>query len=66
MKNLVLTFLLAVLIVLTAVSVRRVVAGNAPAAGQGPTLIAIGPEPVPWPPDVTIGPEPVPWPPDAH
>jgi hypothetical protein len=30
-------------------------------AGQKPTLVAIGPEPVPpLPPKVTIGPEPVP------
>jgi len=46
MKNLVLTFLLALLVVLTAISVRRMVAGNATAAGS-PTLVAIGTDPVP-------------------
>jgi len=54
MKNLVLTFLLALLVVLTAISVRRVIAGTAPAAPAS-GLIAIGTSPVPWPP-----PEPTP------
>jgi hypothetical protein len=68
MKNLVLTFLLALLVVLTCVSMRRMVAGTATFAGQKPTLVAIGPEPVPFPPPthVTIGPEPVPFPPPTH
>jgi hypothetical protein len=47
MKNLVLTFLLAVLVVLTCVSIRRMVGGTATLAGQKPTLVAIGSEPVP-------------------
>lgn len=50
MKNLVLTFVLALLVVLTIVSVRRMVAGNVASTGQKPTLLAIGVEPVPWPP----------------
>jgi hypothetical protein len=47
MKNLVLTFLLALLVVLTCVSIRRMVGGTPTFAGQKPTLVAIGPEPVP-------------------
>jgi hypothetical protein len=47
MKNLVLTFLLAVLVVLTCVSIRRMVGGNPAFAGQKPALVAIGSEPVP-------------------
>ena len=50
MKNLVLTFLLALLVVLTAISVRRMVAGTATAAGHKPALVAIGVDPVPLPP----------------
>jgi len=46
MKNLALTLLLALLVVLTAVSVRRAVAGNATSAGS-PALVAIGTDPVP-------------------
>jgi hypothetical protein len=67
MKNLVLTFLLALLVVAAAISVRRVVAGNATTAGQRPALLAIGSGPVPpWPPPVAIGSGPVPpWPPLA-
>ena len=49
MKNLVLTFFLALLVVLTCVSIRRMVAGTATSAGQKPTLVAIGGEPVPLP-----------------
>jgi hypothetical protein len=47
MKNLVLTFLLALLVVLTCVSIRRMVGGTPTFAGQKPTLLAIGVEPVP-------------------
>jgi hypothetical protein len=47
MKNLVLTFLLALLVVLTCVSIRRMVGGTPTFAGQKPTLVAIGVEPVP-------------------
>jgi hypothetical protein len=50
MRNLVLTFLFALLVVWTALSVRRMVAGNVTSTGQKPTLLAIGVEPVPWPP----------------
>ena len=50
MKNLVLTFLLALLVVLTSVSIRRMVGGTPTFAGQKPALVAIGPEPVPFPP----------------
>jgi hypothetical protein len=46
MKNLVLTFLLALLVVLTALSARRMVAGGSCAAGS-PSLVAIGGDPVP-------------------
>jgi hypothetical protein len=65
MKNLILTFLLALLVVLTAISVRRMVAGTATAAGQSPTLVAIGTDPVPLPPHklAAIGTDPVPLPP---
>ena len=49
MKNLIVTLLLALLVVLTAVSVRRTVAGNATTVGS-PALMAIGTEPVPLPP----------------
>jgi len=49
MKNLVLTFLLALLVVLTAISVRRMVAGTTTAV-KSPALIAIGGDPVPLPP----------------
>jgi hypothetical protein len=35
------------LVVLTCISMRRMVAGTATSAGQKPTLVAIGPEPVP-------------------
>ena len=66
MKNLVVTLLLAMLVVLTAVSVRRMVAGNATYAGT-PTLVAIGTDPVPPVPPgkpsgktLAIGTDPVP------
>jgi len=66
MKNLTLTFLLALLVVLTCFSVRRIVGGVPSFAGQKPMLVAIGPEPVPPPPhSVAIGPEPVPPPPHS-
>ena len=50
MKNIILTFLLALLVVVTAISVRRMAAGNATATGQRPALMAIGTGPVPYPP----------------
>jgi len=45
MKNLVLTFLLALLVVVTCVSIRQMVCGTS--AGQKPALVAIGGAPVP-------------------
>jgi len=66
MKNFTLTFLLALLVVLTAICVRRTVAGTATAPGESPTLVAIGTDPVPLPPPhklVGIGTDPVPLPP---
>jgi len=47
MKNLVLTFLLALLVVMTCVSIRRMVGGTPTFAGQKPALVAIGVEPFP-------------------
>ena len=56
MKNLVLTFLLAFLVVVTVISVRRMVAGSAAVTGQGPILMAIGTDPVPpFPPPGVVG-----------
>jgi hypothetical protein len=66
MKNIIFTFLLALLVVVTAISVRRMVAGTGTAAAQSPTLLAIGTDPVPFPPGsklVGIGTDPVPFPP---
>ena len=66
MKNLVVTFVLALLVVVTAISVRRMVTGAATAAGQGPAVMAIGtdPVPLPYPPKrlAAIGTDPVPLP----
>jgi len=64
MKNIFLTFFLALLVVVTAITVRRMVAGTGTAAAQNPTLLAIGTDPVPFPPGlVGIGTDPVPFPP---
>lgn len=66
MKNYTLTFLLAVLVVLTSVMLRKSFAGATPMSNQGSTLVAIGPAPVPLPPSVAaIGPAPVPLPPSV-
>jgi hypothetical protein len=46
-KNIAVTFLLALLVVLTCVSIRRMVGGTPTFAGQKVALVAIGPEPVP-------------------
>ena len=59
MKSLASTLLLALLVVLTSVSIRRMVGGIPTFAGQTPVLVGIGPEPVP-PLRAAIGPEPVP------
>ena len=64
MKNYLLAFLLALLVVLTAISLRRGVAG----IGGSPTpwppdAVAIGGSPTPWPANVLgIGGSPTPWP----
>jgi hypothetical protein len=64
MKNYILTFLLAVLVVLVSVSLRRAVAATNISANNPAALVAIGPGPVPLPPTkVAIGPGPVPLPP---
>lgn len=66
MKNYILTFVLAVLVVLASVSLRKAIAANGPASTNAASLVAIGPEPVPLPPpSVAIGPEPVPLPPPS-
>jgi hypothetical protein len=62
MKNLVLTFLLALLVVLTCVSIRRMVGGTPTSAGQKPVLVAIGTDPfppLPPPPPKPSGPSKV-------
>jgi len=53
MKNLVLTFLLVLLVLATANSVRRMVGGTATFTKEGLTLVAIGTDPVPLPPPPT-------------
>lgn len=63
MKNCVLAVLLALLVVLTGITLRRSLAGRGVAGVAGQTLVAIGTEPVPLPPSVGIGTEPVPLPP---
>ena len=64
MKNYILTFVLAVLVVLASVSLRNAIASNNVSANSAATLVAIGPGPVPYPPTkVAIGPGPVPYPP---
>jgi len=75
MKKLALTVLLALLVVLTAVSLRRSVLANAATTGA-PAMMAIGGDPVPLPPakpsspkpsnarwSLAIGGDPVPLPP---
>jgi len=59
MRNLTLTFLLALLVVITAMSVQRMVAGSATVAGESPILVAIGTDPVPLG-GPKIGTDPVP------
>ena len=49
MRNYILTFVLAVLVVLASVSLRRAIAANAVNV-SGATLVAIGPAPAPIPP----------------
>ncbi len=66
MRNYVLTLLLAVVVVLTGLTVRRSLSGATRSGADRPTsLIAIGGSPVPVPPPalVSIGGSPVPVPP---
>ncbi len=63
MKKYALALLLAVLVVLTGMTLRRSVTGASPSNVQVQKLVAIGTEPVPLPPQLTIGTEPVPLPP---
>ena len=64
MKNYILTFLLAVLVVLASVTLRRAIAANGVSTTNTGAVLAIGPGPVPIPPSqVAIGPGPVPIPP---
>jgi hypothetical protein len=64
MKNYILALLLALLVVLTGMTLRRSVTGTSPSNVSAPRLVAIGGDPVPWPPkQVSIGGDPVPWPP---
>ncbi len=63
-KKYALALLLAVLVVLTGLTLRRSIAGTDPSNVQAQKLVAIGGDPVPWPPQpVGIGGDPVPWPP---
>ncbi len=63
MKKYALALLLAVLVVLTGMTLRRSVAGASPSNVQDQKLVAIGGDPVPLPPQLTIGGDPVPLPP---
>ena len=64
MKNYILTLVLAMLVVLASVSLRRAFAANSADVNSGATLVAIGPSPCPLPPRVAaIGPSPAPLPP---
>lgn len=50
MRNYILTLVLAILVVLTSVSLRNIFAVNVAGTSNGPTLVAIGPSPCPMPP----------------
>jgi hypothetical protein len=67
MKNYLLTFVLALLVVLTGMTVRRAVAGiGGSPVPLPPNVTGIGGSPVPLPPNVTgIGGSPVPLPPNV-
>ncbi|HXH49551.1 MAG TPA: hypothetical protein VNM47_09415 [Terriglobia bacterium] len=64
MRNYILTFVLALLVVAASVSLRRAITANAVDVNSA-TLVAIGPSPAPIPPRATlaIGPSPAPIPP---
>jgi hypothetical protein len=68
MKNYVLTFLLAVLIVLTSTGLRQAFAGiGTSPAPMPPNVIGIGTSPAPMPPNVIgIGTSPAPMPPNTR
>ncbi len=69
MRNYVLTLLLAVLVVLTGLTVRRSILGAAKSgADRRTSLMAIGSSPVPVPPPAlaSIGSSPVPVPPPSR
>lgn len=65
MRNYILTFVLAVLVVLASVSLRRMLTANSVDVNSAATLVAIGPSPAPIPPRgmFAIGPSPAPIPP---
>jgi hypothetical protein len=68
MKNYLLAFMLALLVVLTSMSLRRSVAGiGGSPVPMPPNATGIGGSPVPMPPNATgIGGSPVPMPPNAQ
>ncbi|MBZ5562740.1 MAG: hypothetical protein LAP13_09995 [Acidobacteriia bacterium] len=63
MKKYALALLLAVLVVMTGMTLRRSVVGASPSNVQVQKLVAIGADPVPLPPQLSIGADPVPLPP---
>jgi hypothetical protein len=64
MKNYILTFVLAVLVVVASVSLRRAISVNGVDSNSAATIAAIGPGPMPLPPKASaIGPGPMPLPP---
>jgi hypothetical protein len=68
MKNYLLAFLLALLVVLTGMSLRRSAAGiGGSPVPMPPNAIGIGGSPVPMPPNaIGMGTSPVPMPPNAQ
>jgi len=68
MKNFLLAFLLALLVVLTGITLRRSVAGiGGSPVPLPPSAVSIGGSPVPLPPSAeSIGGSPVPLPPSAR
>lgn len=69
MKSYILTFVLAVLVVLASLVLRQSVYGTATnAVGSNNPSVAIGPGPFPYPPSskLAIGPGPFPYPPSSR
>jgi hypothetical protein len=64
MKNYILTLVLAMLVVLASVSLRRAFAASVEVGSSTATFFAIGPSPLP-PKVAAIGPSPAPLPPKA-